>query len=102
MFITNEKILERILKLSIAGTRGGLVRLQILLILQKKATNINQLAKYLNLDYTTIQHHIRVLIKSYLIASSNKKYKNEYMLSPMLNANTHILEELKENIGKSK
>ena len=78
MFIANDKILRRIILMSLAGTRGGPVRLKIILLLENKPSNINEISKKLGLDYKTVEHHIRVLEKSGLISSSDKKYDNAY------------------------
>lgn len=101
MFIPTDRVLRRVLKLSIAGTRGGFVRLRILLLLSEKPLNINELATRLSMDYTSIQHHIRVLQKAGLIQSPGKKYRNAYALSAALRDNRQILDEL-SNIGKTK
>jgi DNA-binding transcriptional ArsR family regulator len=103
MFIPTKKVLKRVLLLSLAGTKGGYVRLQIIMLLQKKPSNINELAKKLSLDYKTVQHHIRVLEKSNLITSSKKRYGNAYKLSELLIAHKDILKELQHgaDMGKS-
>lgn len=100
MFLPTKDALKRALVLSLSGTRGGLVRLRILLLLEKPQ-NINELSRRLNLDYKTVQHHIRVLEKSDLITSSKKNYGNSYRLSTLLASNKEILRELRE-LGKSK
>ena len=101
MFIPTEKVLKRILTMSLAGTRGGPVRLQILLLLEKNPCNVNEISKKLSLDYKTIQHHIRVLEKSNLISSSRKKYDNVYELSALLKAHKDMLKWISANMGKS-
>ena len=102
MLIPSEKILKRTLMLSLAGTRGGFARLNILLMLERKPSNINEIAKNLSIDYKTAQHHIRVLEKSGLIVSSGKKYGNNYELSALLKINKNMLKEISSNMGKSK
>ncbi len=87
--------------LSVAGTRGGIVRLRILLLLDKKPQNINELATELGLDYKTIQHHIRVMEKANLIKSSHKAYGNAYSVSDMLKAHKSVMHEIRD-MGKSK
>ena len=101
MFIPTKDILKRTLLMSIVGTRGGVVRLKILLLLESTSHNINELSKILSLDYKSVQHHIRVLEKSGLITPSGKKYANAYRLSSLLEAHKDVLRELK-NMGKSK
>ena len=94
-----EKSLKRILWLYLSGTRGGIVRLKILLILKKTPANINQLAKNLSLDYTTIMYHMRILEKNGFILLEKRKYGSLYSLTPLLEKNKGILEEMEKNIG---
>lgn len=95
-----ERILKRTLALSLAGTRGGPVRLEILLLIEKKSRNINDLAKELALDYKTVQHHMRVLHKSGFVIPSGKKYGNSYRLAEIIRINRRLLRAY--NMGKSR
>ena len=95
-----EKNLRRILWLYLGGTRGGVARLRILLILKDRPSNTNQLATALKLDYTTIMYHMRVLEKSGFVSLEKKKYGSFYFLSPLLERNQQILGEIEKNIGK--
>jgi predicted transcriptional regulator len=58
---------ERALYWLLAGTMGGINRVRILQLLLKKPQNTNQLAKSLNLDFKTIQYHLRVMEKNDLV-----------------------------------
>ena len=102
VFLPTKNILKRTLLLSLTGARGGIVRLKILVMLNRKTYNINEISKNLSLDYKTIQHHIRVLEKSSLITSSRKRYANSYRLSSLLEANKDMLKEIWEKIDKGK
>ena len=85
----------------LAGTRGGMTRIRILLLLRKRPYNMNQLHENLNMDYKTIQHHIRVLIDSRIIETEDeKKYGCVYFLSPFLERNMDMLDEITDKIGK--
>ncbi len=65
-----------------AGTRGGETRVLIVTSLKKKPMNMHQLAKLLNLDYKTVQHHIRILLDNRIITAINKgKYGAVYFIS---------------------
>jgi len=65
-----------------AGTRGGETRILIATTLKKKPMNANQLSKTLNLDYKTVQHHLRVLLDNQIITAVNKgKYGAVYFIS---------------------
>lgn len=95
-----EKQLRRILWLYLGGTKGGVVRLQILLTIRDRPSNTNQLAKQLGMDYTTIMYHLRVLEKNRLVNQERKKYGSVYFLSSLLEVNKHVLDELAEHLGK--
>lgn len=59
--------LKRVLWYVLGGTRGGPLRIRILTRLQDRPFNTNQLAADLGVDYKTVQHHVRVLLKNRLI-----------------------------------
>lgn len=74
--------------------------MQILLLLQKKPHNVNEISKELGIDYKTAEYHMRVLAKSGLVRSAGKKYANVYELSTLLRANKRLLKEFSD-VGKS-
>src|SRR5687768_17125638 len=102
MFPPTKNILRRVLTLSIAATRGGLVRFRILEIIGNKPENINEIASTLKMDYKTIEYHMRVLEKSGLVSSSKAKYANTYELSALMKANKDLLKEIGKDLGKSR
>ncbi len=59
--------LKRVLWYVLGGTRGGPLRIRILARLHDRPYNTNQLATDLDVDYKTVQHHVRVLRKHRLI-----------------------------------
>ena len=89
-------------RLAIAGTRGGLVRLDILKMVGEKPRTISELSEALSLNYKTIEYHIRVLIKSGLLVEAGKKYKNQYCLSNVMNINKEVIEEFTKKMRKTK
>jgi predicted transcriptional regulator len=85
----------------VAGTRGGITRIQIIELLRKRPYNMNQLHEKLGLDYKTIQHHIRVLTDENIIMTEDrKKYGSMCFISPLLEENIYLLDEILEKIGK--
>lgn len=92
--------LKRMLWLYLGGTKGGPVRLHILLTLKDRPSNTNQLATRMGMDYTTIMYHLRVLEKNRLVQMEQKKYGSVYFLSPILEQNKQLLEEMAEHLGK--
>ncbi len=57
-------------------SRGGgpPIRSKILLLLRERPTNINRIAKELNMDYKTIKHHLELLEKNGLVQRLGLKY----------------------------
>ena len=98
----NDPYTKRLFWFIFAGSRGGLNRLRIISILNKTPSNINQLAKELNLDYKAIQHHIKVLEKNNMITKIGEKYSITYFISIFLEANMETFKEIEQKLDKSK
>lgn len=96
------KAIKRLLWWLIAGSTGGVNRARIIHTLNERPYNANQLSELLSLDYKTIRHHIEVLEKNSLITSTGSKYSKMYFISPLLEENYEIFEEIWERIGKKK
>jgi DNA-binding transcriptional ArsR family regulator len=84
----------------IAGTRGGLTRARIIEALKETPRNANQLAGLLGMDYRTIRHHIEVLEKNRIITSAGEGYGTTYFLSPVMEENYAMFEEIVHKIWK--
>jgi len=84
----------------IAGTRGGVTRGQIIEALKESPQNANQLSNLLEMDYRTIRHHLRVLEKNRIITSAGDRYGLTYFLSPEIEENYGLFEEIWERLGK--
>jgi DNA-binding transcriptional ArsR family regulator len=82
----------------IAGTRGGVTRAKIIQILKETPQNANQLANKLGMDYRTIRHHIAVLEKNRIITSAGEGYGTTYFLSPAMEDNYALFEEILKKI----
>jgi DNA-binding transcriptional ArsR family regulator len=92
--------LKYILGWLIAGTRGGATRAKIIDTLKEKPQNANQLANELGMDYRTIRHHLKVLEKNKLITSAGEGYGTTYFLSPALEENYELFEEIMKRMWK--
>ncbi|MCZ7402758.1 MAG: response regulator [Candidatus Methanoperedens sp.] len=89
--ITENRLLKQELKKSnkqqkllchlIQGTRGGKTRALILKHLSDKSYNAHQLATLLKMDYKTIRHHIKILIKNGIIGKVNERSSDSYFIS---------------------
>jgi DNA-binding transcriptional ArsR family regulator len=84
----------------IAGTRGGPTRAKIIEILKETPQNANQLANQLGMDYRTIRHHLKVLEKNRIVTTAGEGYGTTYFLSPALEENYGLFEEIVNRIWK--
>jgi DNA-binding transcriptional ArsR family regulator len=84
----------------IAGTRGGVTRAKIIETLKENPQNANQLARRLEMDYRTIRHHLKILTKNRIITSAGKGYSITYFLSPEMEENYGLFEEIMNKIWK--
>ena len=82
----------------IAGTRGGVTRAKIIKVLKENPQNANQLANLLKMDYRTIRHHLEVLQKNRMITSAGERYGITYFLSPEMEENYALFEEILKKI----
>lgn len=79
--------LRRVLLYLISATRGGPVRSTIISTLKEEPMNVNQLAQRLGHDYSTIRHHLDVLMENRLVEVAGAKYGQLYFLSTALQEN---------------
>jgi len=84
----------------IGGTIGGGTRARIIKALKETPQNANQLANLLEMDYSTIRHHLKTLQKMRIITSAGEGYGITYFLSPQMEENYHLFEDIMEKIGK--
>jgi DNA-binding transcriptional ArsR family regulator len=84
----------------IAGTRGGPTRARIIETLKETPQNANQLATVLKMDYRTIRHHLKVLEKNRIITTAGEGYGTTYFLSPTLEENYAVFEEIVKRMWK--
>jgi predicted transcriptional regulator len=90
---------ERALYWIIAGTMGGNNRARIIKELLKKPQNTNQLSKALNLDFKTIQHHLKVLEKNKIVIyKGGGGFAKIYFPSQMLEDNIDSFNKLLQEI----
>ena len=79
----------------LAGTRGGENRARILLALRARPYNAHQLSRLLDLDYKTITHHLKALMKNELaVRLSQGSYGAAYTLSEFMDANFEHFREI--------
>jgi DNA-binding transcriptional ArsR family regulator len=98
--VASGRPLKYLLGWLIAGTRGGPTRAKIIEILRETPQNANQLANQLNMDYRTIRHHLKVLEKNKIITSAGEGYGITYFLSPVMEENYALFEEILKRLWK--
>jgi DNA-binding transcriptional ArsR family regulator len=84
----------------IAGTRGGITRGRIILVLKDVPQNANQLATTLQLDYHTVRHHLKLLHDNGIITSLGDTYGVTYALSTQIEVNFAVFEEIWDKVTK--
>jgi DNA-binding transcriptional ArsR family regulator len=83
-----------------AGTAGGPNRARIVKALNKRPYNAHQLAGKLDLNYTTIRHHLKILTENHMITSTGEnKYGELYFLSTKMEENYNILNEILKELS---
>lgn len=97
---TSARPLKYLLGWLIAGTKGGPTRAKIIGTLKETPQNANQLANLLGMDYRTIRHHLGVLEKNRIITSAGDGYGTTYFLSPAMDENYGLFEEILKKIWK--
>ncbi len=80
------------------GQQGGENRIKILEYLRERSCNLNQLANVLGLNYRTVKHHVELLLDYGLIESTGQGYGKVYFLSPMLEDNYEMLEDIERKL----
>ena len=86
----------------IGGTRGGYNRARLIKAIHDTPQNAYQLSQELNLDYSTIRHHLEILEKNGIVTSLGDGYGKMYFPSESLLDNYGLFEEIWEKIGNKK
>jgi DNA-binding transcriptional ArsR family regulator len=92
--------MKRILYWLIAGTRGGETRARIIHLLKDEPQNANQISENLGLDYKTVRHHLDVLSDNQIITATGSKYARMFFISPQMEENWALFEEIWAKIRK--
>ncbi len=100
---------RRLLFWLLEGTKGGPTRIQLLSLLAKKPMNMRQLALAANLDYKTVEHHVRLLEKNLIVEPMGSGYGKMYFVSDLLLGEKEFMRrirgeryERKENSSKKR
>lgn len=78
----------------LASSRGGPSRVRILRALDERPRNANELAESLDLDYTTIRHHLDVLMENNIVERSGDEYAAVYLFTDQVETHWDTVEEI--------
>lgn len=90
--------MEGVLWYLLASSRGGPTRVRIIKALRERPRNANQLANALDLDYTTIRHHLDVLSDNNVVTRTDNDYAAVYLLTDQVTSNWSIVETILETV----
>jgi DNA-binding transcriptional ArsR family regulator len=90
--------MEAVLWYVLTGTRGGPNRVRILRALEDRPRNANQLAEHLDLDYTTVRHHLGVLREHDIVERTGDEYGTVYYPTEYTQQNWDLIEEIAEEL----
>ena len=87
---------ERLLWWLFAGSAGAATRATVLKAIRDEPRNAQQLSQSLDLDYTTIRHHLKVLEQNHIVIAEGETYGRLYFLSDSMEAHWSTLEAILE------
>ncbi len=85
----------------LAGTSGGYNRLRLLRTLRERPRNANKLAATLSLDYTTVRHHLSVLVEHDLVTKTGGSYGAIYRVPPAVIDQWDVVEKIDDSQAES-
>ena len=80
----------------ILGRKGGQTTLRIMYLLLLRPSNMNQIAKELDIDYNTARYHVKKLGEHKYVTSNGKDYCCLYYPSRKLIKSINELEQIKK------
>jgi len=90
----------RLLWWLLSSSAGAGSRVTLLKAVREEPRNAQQLAVALGLDYSTVRHHLRVLLSNHLIETTGTHYGQVYSISSLLDARWADLEHILERKAK--
>ncbi len=90
--------MEDVLWHLLASSRGGPSRVRILRAIDERPQNANQLAETLELDYTTVRHHLDRLVENNVVRSTENDYGAVYLITDQARSNWDTIEEIFETV----
>lgn len=85
----------------IAGTKGGETRARIINNIKQEPKNSYKIANTLNLDYKTVQHHLKILIDNGVFIRRGS-YGAVYFISNLMDENMRYFDEIWDKLGRNR
>ena len=82
----------------LASSRGGDTRARLIRALDERPRNANELAEKLDLDYTTVRHHLDVLMDNNVVRKSGDDYGAVYLFTEQAKSNWDTVEEVLDTV----
>lgn len=92
--ITKSVLGERLIWWLFAGTRGGPMRTNIVLLLKQEPLNANQISGRLGIDYKTARHHLDILVKNKVLTFEGDRYGRMFFLSDAMDESYPIFRKV--------
>lgn len=86
--------MEAVLWYVLTSPRGSNNRVRILRAIDEQPLNANKLAERLKLHYTTIRHHLDVLVDTDIVQEGGQGYGSVYLPSDRCRDNWDIVEKI--------
>lgn len=96
--LIGETGMEGVLWHLLASSRGADSRVRLVRSLERRPKNANQLAEDLDLDYTTVRHHLDVLLRNNVVRKGGEDYGAVYLFTDQVRSNWTIVEEILETV----
>ncbi|QLG64227.1 winged helix-turn-helix transcriptional regulator (plasmid) [Halorarum salinum] len=92
--------MEGVLWYLLASSRGGPTRVRLVRAIEARPRNANQLASALDLDYTTVRHHLDVLLENNVVRRAGGDYGAVYLFTEQAKSNWGTVEEIVETVDR--
>lgn len=93
--------MEAVLWHVLASSRGSDNRLVLLRLLDERPRNANELAEAMDVDYTTVRHHLDVLAENSVVEEATEGYGAIYMPTQQTRDHWEIVETIMESMEGS-
>lgn len=90
--------MEAVLWYVLTGTRGGPNRVRLLQAIDERPRNANKLAEELDVDYTTVRHHLDVLLENDIVEKSGDEYGAIYLPTDQVQHHWEVVETIMERV----